>query len=91
MPSCIVTPPSPTIRFVKRSVFDELVEIAQLASRANDLMGDSSIDAERGEVGWSVMARNDLIPAVSVEGRTLVEALATAAFQQRNEIDRLTS
>jgi hypothetical protein len=74
---------------VKTSVFDELVEIAEVASRANEIAG-SRIEAERDQAEWNVVIKSDLIPAVSAQGPTLVEALASAVLRQRIEIERLT-
>ena len=86
-----VTPPSDgeaTIRLT-RSVFDELVKIAEHAVHADRLSMPSKIEAERLPTGWKIVVSNDTIKKISVEASHLVEALGKAASLQMSEIDRL--
>jgi hypothetical protein len=88
-----VTPPSEgaTTITVTRSVFDELVKIAQHAVRADSLLTPSQIEAERLPTGWKIVVSNGTIKNISVEAPHLVEALGMAASRQSGQINRLFS
>jgi hypothetical protein len=88
-----VTPPAEgaTTITVTRSVFDELVKIAQHAMRADGLLTPSQVEAERLPTGWKIVVSNKTIKSISVEAPHLVEALGMAASRQSGEIDRLSS
>src|SRR5690242_8801828 len=88
-----VTPPSEdaTTITVTRSVFDDLVKIAEHAVHADRLLTPFQVQAERLPTGWNIVVCNDTIKSISVKAPYLVEALAMAASHQSREIDHLSS
>ena len=75
---------------VKKEIFNELVEIANVASKINSTwLPFDNIEIKKVGEGYEVSLQSKVIPKFSVEGRTIVEALSKALIEARYKTEQI--
>ena len=80
--------PSADTIIVRKEVFDDLVEIAHLASRLDRLPFDN-IGVRTVDEGYELSVESRLVSEFTVCGRTALEALLSALEEHKYKVEQL--